>query len=243
MPSEAVPYDLLAADYARHRMVHPGVLRGLVETAALTNNSRVLDVGCGTGNYLRALRSLVGCECWGVEPSQEMLAQARSNNPDATLAQGSAERLDLPTASFDLIFSTDVIHHVSDRAAYFRKAARLLTTGGRFCTMTESPDELAGRRPQSLYFPDTVAVELTRYPSPEQLRAELAETGFGDITDQHVEATYQVTDATSYRAKVYSSMLFISQEAFERGMARMEDDLRRGPIEGFARNTLLWATK
>lgn len=243
MPSEAVPYDQLAADYARHRTVHPGVLRGLVETAMLTSSSRVLDVGCGTGNYLRALRALVGCECWGVEPSLEMLAQARSNNPDATLAQGSAEHLDLPPASFDLIFSTDVIHHVGDRPAFFREAARLLATGGRLCTMTESPEVLAARRPQSLYFPDTVAVELKRYPSLEQLRVELSEAGFDSITEQHVEATYQVTDATSYRAKVYSSMLFISQEAFERGIARMEDDLRQGPIEGFARNTLIWATR
>lgn len=87
-----------------------------------------------------------------------------------------------------------------------------------------------------------MGIELQRYPRIEQLRAELADAGFGQLPEQHVGATYQVTDAASYRAKVYSSLLFIPPEAFARGLARIEDDLRRGPLAGVAQQTLLWAT-
>src|SRR3712207_7697189 len=39
---------------------------------------------------------------------------------------GRAEGLPVPDASFDLVYSVDVIHHVGDRPAAFREAARVL---------------------------------------------------------------------------------------------------------------------
>ena len=70
-------YDLLAREYAQHRQVHPEVLKDLLQTGALNRSSQVLDVGCGTGNYTSALEKAAGCSCWGVEPSEQMLAKAR----------------------------------------------------------------------------------------------------------------------------------------------------------------------
>ena len=97
-------YDTLAGSYALHRRVHPGVFAGLVEDGAIGPHSRVLEVGCGTGNYLRALRTATGCIVSGVEPSPEMLSRAPG---DIALAQGRAEQLPLPDASVDLVFSVD----------------------------------------------------------------------------------------------------------------------------------------
>jgi ubiquinone/menaquinone biosynthesis C-methylase UbiE len=44
-----------------------------------------------------------------------MLAIATSKTSGSHLRLGRAERLDYPTAFFDLVFSIDVIHHVEDR--------------------------------------------------------------------------------------------------------------------------------
>ena len=60
-----VSYDQLAADYARHRQVHPEVVRQLVENGQLDSTCCVLEVGCGTVNYLRTLQRRIGCS--GVE--------------------------------------------------------------------------------------------------------------------------------------------------------------------------------
>ena len=59
----------IAAEYARHRQVHPGVLCDLMETSGLGSGSRVLEVGCGTGNYIKALARLTGCQAHGIDPS------------------------------------------------------------------------------------------------------------------------------------------------------------------------------
>ena len=239
----AIDYDQIAAEYARHRQIHPGVFQALAEAAQPT--SRVLEVGCGTGNYIIALHTQTGCPCAGIDPSPEMLTQARTR-PHAAhvdLRVGSAEHLNHPPASFDLVFSVDVIHHVRDRPAYYRQAHRVLASGGRICTVTDSEWIIRHRQPLSTYFAGTVEPELARYPRIPALRAMLAEAGFDEIIAHRVECTYELDDIQIYRDKAYSALHLISEDAFQRGIARMEHDLAQGPIPCTPRYTLLWGTK
>ena len=235
-------YDALAQDYAQHRQVHPGVLQGLIHTANLTSASRVLDVGCGTGNYLLALQQATGCSCWGIEPSQQMLAQARERAPTARLQRGTAQRLDHPAGTFDLVFSVDVIHHVGDPSAYYRQAHRVLKEGGRVCTVTDSEELIRRRQPLSVYFPETIDVDLRRYPPVSKLRAMMVDAGFHDLQEALAEFPYSLTSIQSYRHKAFSCLHLIPAQAFQRGIRRMERDLRAGPIPCVARYLLLWGT-
>jgi ubiquinone/menaquinone biosynthesis C-methylase UbiE len=238
-----IDYDQIAAAYARHRQVHPGVFQALVEV--VQPSSRVLEVGCGTGNYITALQAQTGCACAGIDPSPEMLAQARTRPQAAQvdLRVGSGEQIDRPPASFDLVFSVDVIHHVRDRPAYYRHAYRVLDSGGRICTATDSEWIIRHRQPLSAYFPDTVAPELARYPRIPALREMMAEAGFDGIAADTVEWSYEIDDIQIYRDKAYSALHLISEEAFRRGIARLESDLARGPIRCTPRYALLWGTK
>ncbi len=238
-----IDYDPIAAAYARHRQVHPGVLQNLVEVSSAGRTARLLEVGCGTGNYIVALQSLLDCACWGIDPSEEMLARARERSSRVQFQRGSAEHLGLPADSFDLLFSVDVIHHVRDRAAYFRQAHRALGPGGKICTVTDSEWIIRQRQPLAIYFPETVERELARYPRIAQLRALMADVGFEQIEEHSVEFPYQLTDAQAYRDKAFSSLHLIPEVAFQRGLARMERDLRQGPIPCVSRYLLLWGVK
>jgi len=236
-----IEYDQIAEAYAQHRGIHPGVLAALC--AAATPDSRALEVGCGTGNYIAALQAEVGCLCWAIDPSVEMLAQARAHGTAVHLIQGRGERIDLDPASFDLLFSVDVIHHVADHAAYYREAYRVLAPGGRICTATDSAWIIRHRQPLSTYFPETVPPELARYPRIATLRAHMAAAGFDDLEERTVEYTYLLHDVGAYRARTFSALHLISEEAFQRGLARMEHDLAEGPIVCTPRYTLLWGRK
>lgn len=235
-----VDYDRLAAAYARHRAVNPGLLAAL---ARETGGARVLEVGAGTGNHILALAEVSGCEGHGVEPSEEMRTRAQKRPGGVSFVAGRAERLEFDDDSFDLVFSVDVIHHVGDRAAYFAEARRVLKPGGRICTATDSEDIFRTRRPLADYFPETVAVELKRYPRIATLRAEMTAAGFDGLEDEEVAHRFEVDSLEPYREKAFSSLLYIDDQAFARGLARMEADLARGPLAGLSRYLLLWGTK
>jgi SAM-dependent methyltransferase len=233
-------YDILATAYARNRSIHPGVLGCLVETGRVSAASDVLEVGCGTGNYSIALHEAADCRGAGVDPSAEMLAVTRSRTDALYFRQGRAESLPFTPPGFDLIFSVDVIHHLTDRRAFFREAARLLGPGGRLCTVTDSAEDIRRRVPLSSHFPETVAVELARYPSIETLRAEMAEAGFTSIWMETTKQPYPLTDIQGYRERAYSSLHLIPDDAFRRGIERLEQAPTVGPIDALSLYTLVW---
>ena len=70
MITQLIDYNKTAAEYAQHRQVHPRVLQSLLEISGVSSASKVLEVGCGTGNYILAVESLTGCVCWGIDPSE-----------------------------------------------------------------------------------------------------------------------------------------------------------------------------
>jgi ubiquinone/menaquinone biosynthesis C-methylase UbiE len=238
-----IDYNLLSAEYARHRQVHPEVLKGLLTGAALARTARVLEVGCGTGNYITAISNYAGCEAWGIDPSDQMLAHARAGSAAVTFRPGRAEILDFPPDTFDLVFSVDVIHHIVDRPASFCAAYRVLRPGGRVCTVTDSADIIRRRQPLSVYFPESVDVELARYPKISDLGNFMRQAGFMDLREQTVEYAFTTTDIQAYRDRAFSSLHLISEAAFQAGIRRMEADLEKGPIQCVPRYLLLWGTK
>jgi hypothetical protein len=53
-----VTYDRVADDYAAHREIHGGVFEDLCQRGGVGPHAAVLEVGCGTGNYIRVLIEL-----------------------------------------------------------------------------------------------------------------------------------------------------------------------------------------
>lgn len=238
-----IDYEQLASEYARHRSINPEVLKGLLVTSRIDGSSKVLEVGCGTGNYTLAVQEAAGCSCWGIDPSEEMLSKANTQSTTVDFSIGRAETLDYPADFFDLVFSVDVIHHVRDRAAYFQGAYRVLRPGGRICTVTDSEEIIRNRETLSVYFPETVEMELARYPRIGKLRQTMEETGFESITECIARHHGHLTDIQAFRDKAFSSLHLIPERAFQRGIERMSRDLRRGPISFQERYLLLWGRK
>jgi ubiquinone/menaquinone biosynthesis C-methylase UbiE len=236
-------YEQGALGYAAHRQIHPSVLQGLCLRGHLGSGSRCLEVGCGTGNYASALLRHVRCVAFGLDPASAMLAHARAQPECVVWLLGRAEQLSFADDALDLVFSVDVIHHISDKVAFFREVRRTLRPGGRVCTVTDSEEIIRRREILSGYFPETVEYELARYPRITQLEAWLAATGIENQGVITVKAQYQVTNAQPFRDKAYSALHLISEAAWQDGLERLEGDLARGPIRGSSRYACVWGRK
>jgi SAM-dependent methyltransferase len=92
---------------------------------------RVLDLGCGTGRFVAALRD-AGADPVGVEVAEAALERARRNVPGADLRllvpDGS---LPLEHGSVDLVWCSEVLEHVPDVAHLLVEARRVLKPGAR----------------------------------------------------------------------------------------------------------------
>jgi 2-polyprenyl-3-methyl-5-hydroxy-6-metoxy-1,4-benzoquinol methylase len=90
---------------------------------------RVLDVGCGKGNFGEALKQSRKIEVWGIEPVASAVAEA-AGKLDRAIEGMFTPETDLPRESFDAIIFNDVLEHLPDPAAALRLARTLLKPGG-----------------------------------------------------------------------------------------------------------------
>jgi SAM-dependent methyltransferase len=241
----SIDFNSYADAYLRNRAIQPMVLQALVGGSHLVPGDAVLEIGCGTANYLSAIVTETGATGYGIDPAEEMLAEARSmpERADLALRVAPAESLPFPDGAFRFVFSVDVIHHVSDRVAAAREAYRVLAAGGRLCIVTDSHDDITNRIPLASHFPETVPHDLARYPAMETVQSELADAGFGDVAFARVAYAYPLTNLTPYRERAYSVLRLIPEDAFAAGMTRLDRDLANGPIPACSVYTLIWATK
>jgi ubiquinone/menaquinone biosynthesis C-methylase UbiE len=149
LPLYDVMTALLGADGAR---------RALLDLAPLRAGHRVLDIGCGTGSFVALLkRRYPEVEVVGLDPDPKALARARRKAERAHVSvrfdQGFSDELEYPTASFDLVFSSFMFHHLQGdtKQKTLRETRRVLKPGGRLCLLDfEEPH--SHRLPSLLHF-------------------------------------------------------------------------------------------
>ena len=243
-PQPGLTYDRdIAEIYARHRGVRPELLKVLVEESGVNRQSNALEVGCGTGNYIIAVQFVSGCAAKGLDVSEEMLVHAQRRDSPVGFSVGTAEYLDVPDDSQDFIFTVDVVHHLGSPADHYREAYRAMAPDGRVCTVTHSEDMFRNTMVLAEYFPETIEVNLDRYPPVATLHHAMSGAGFRRLREIQISYPAVVSESGLYARRAYSPLHEIEDDAFEEGLVRLEADLAKGPIEGSRQYLMIWGTK
>jgi SAM-dependent methyltransferase len=118
-----------AAGYARFRPSYPAALVDwILAEAGVHRGDRVADVGCGTGIFTRLLAQR-GLEVTGIDPNEDMLAQARAAGGPADYRRGEAAATGLDGASVALVAVAQAFHWF-DADAALAEFHRVLQPGG-----------------------------------------------------------------------------------------------------------------
>lgn len=228
----AVPepdFGARAADYERLRPLDDNWLEAfdVVVREAELRGGRVLDVGCGTGKFCRVLAERGLARVWGVDPSPQMLAEARRRVPASVgLKRGSAERLPFKPASFDACVLWTTVHLI-ERPRAFAELHRVLAPRGRLAIVTFTPEHFQ-RYWQNEFFPSIARVDLARHPSPEQLEQELPAARFEPPRilrlSQRAELDREVA-LERIRGRAISTFDLLDDDEIRRGTEKAEREL------------------
>lgn len=119
---------------------HIGMLRTMtVDLAQLKPGERILDVGCGTGGVTIPAKQRVGKtgHAAGIDPAPEMISVAQKKAAlakfDIDFRVGVIESLPYPDASFDVVTSSLMMHHLPKEVQVrgLAEVRRVLKPGGR----------------------------------------------------------------------------------------------------------------
>lgn len=132
--------DLGPDVYARWRTSEIGAITERLEGQLVlellgdVNGCRVLDVGCGDGEFALELTRR-GAIVTGVDASAAMIDAAKDraklHNANITFQVAVAEHLPLPAEQFDIVTAVTILCFVDDAAPVFGEIGRVLRPGGR----------------------------------------------------------------------------------------------------------------
>ena len=190
--------------------------------------STVMEVGCGTGHWLRELAGTVQTLI-GLDRSSGMLARARQASA-VDLVRGDALSLPFATASVDRLFCVNVLHHIADHATFLKECRRVIRPNGGFMTIALDPYDGRDRWWVYDYFPRALTLDRERYPAVSRIRELLTAAGFGDTSTEVAEhltgavpyAEAHARGSTDRRAT--SQLMVISDEEYADGMRRLGVD-------------------
>jgi len=195
---------------------------------------RLLDIGCGTGRFAIPLAcSLEEFSVTGADASEKMLEQARQK-PQAARVNWSLQNVcsqNFESGSFDVVFLSDLLHHIDDPVAALRECFRVLRPGGWLISKYGAMENIA-HDPEHRFFPGTIEVDAARTPTEPMMAHWLEQAGFNRIASQTQEERTRITAEcrlAAAQAKSISVLHLISREQFQQGLRDLSQFINSHP--------------
>lgn len=191
---------------------------------------RVLDIGSGTGRFSLPIAEAFSAWVIGIEPSEGMRCKATTASRAGHISYvgGKAEDIPFVDGCVDAVFASMVIHHFADIAQAGREIARVLRPHGQVFIRNSFKDRLDSVRYYD-FFPSARHIDNSRLPSIE-IVVDIFR-GIGLLFEDHRVVRQCIDDSLTahyerIKLKALSTFEFISDEEFQSGIRRMEEEAR-----------------
>ncbi|KRE30926.1 class I SAM-dependent methyltransferase [Paenibacillus sp. Soil522] len=235
-------YDVIGKEYDTSRKADSEITRRLMNHFQVFEDSRILDVACGTGNYTIALSKL-GLNITGTDISEEMLSKARNKSNIVTWDQADVLHLSYQDGEFSGATCILAIHHFKDLLKAFEQVHRVLSQG-RFVIFTSSPEQME-RYWLKEYFPQAMMDSCYQMPKVSDVVDNLKKVGFKIVGIETFLIQPTLSDFFLYSGKYDPSMYLnpkvrtgistfassASQEEIDAGCTRLKADIENGQIQ------------
>lgn len=223
-------FKVYAKNYDIYRKADLGLLETAIDSLKIDTSMRVLDFGCGTGNYLKALQMKGYNNLFGLDQSEEMCKIA-SEKSTAIIKKGSHVNVPYEDDYFDAIIIIDVVHFITDIKFLFDSLWRICKNNGRVFIATQSQTQLE-TRVYSKYFPSTTTIDKLRHHDISKLISAAESSGFSlhTVKDYLTGADFLVDDNyfNLIKNKAFYIFRLLSDDEFNDGVAKLQIDMNNG---------------
>lgn len=140
------------------------------EMVPFNTELKVLDVGCGTGNYTFRLLNK-GCQVIGVDISEDMLSVAREKMSDVCFVHSSVYGLPFPEDKFDLVFSMATFEFIEEFEAAYFEMQRITKPGGHIFIGTINGDSSWGELYTSKEYKESTVFRNAFFKNPMNIKS------------------------------------------------------------------------
>ena len=166
--------------------------------ASLGPDSKVLDVGCGSGDFLNCIRHHLHCRVSGVDTSQQAAFVAKQQY-QIDVFQGRILDAPIEDNTFDLVTAMSCIEHMNDPAAAVRRIWSLCKPKGWFYLKTPNFNSLAAKWFKDRWYNLDCPRHLYLF-TPATIKALLTEYDFRDIHVYHDPSAKGLVGSLQYAA-------------------------------------------
>lgn len=202
----------------------------LIEHAQIESGQRVLDVGCGTGGFARAIAERASATVVGIDDAERFIAFARElPAPERGKVEwrvGRAQALPVESGSFDCVLLSLVLHQLRHPEVAAAEAFRVLARGGKVLVRTIAPEDVSRRVPER-FVPAIAAADVERMPPLAQIEGWLTAAGFKLTARCCVLRNKRLSLDEEERRLVVEARTryaFVSAAELEAGLERMREE-------------------
>ena len=221
-----INFDEFSKRYDKLRVADLGIIRYFIDKVKLQKDDNILDFGCGTGNYLVALKNEGYNNLFGIDNSLGMITQAKKKL-DAHISFGNHYDYPWHEHFFDFIFSVDVIHLIDNLDLLVNKFDKSLNRQGTIAIVTQSHEQINSVF-FNKYFPSLSTIDIARHPSIDNISKAFKQLGFY-LEEKVVKQDKSLLINNNYlnciKEKSFTILELIPKEEFILGVKKFEKDL------------------
>lgn len=232
----------ISSVYSRSRSLSNETIRMWMDSIASRINKAeiktVVDLGCGTGRFSKALAGAFSCKVIGVDPSVKMLSAAKKDviHSEIKFIRGDSNHIPVNDLSADIMFLSQVYHHLSDINIFLREAERVIKSRGYLIIRNSTVDNMNSYL-YPKFFPSATVIDLERLPARRGILNQIQNGNFsvkysGAVIQEFAENHLEYYKKISMRS--CSDLAAITDDEFTEGLEKLKkyclSNSDKGPV-------------
>jgi 2-polyprenyl-3-methyl-5-hydroxy-6-metoxy-1,4-benzoquinol methylase len=239
-----INFDEFASRYDDLRKADNELISTLIKECDIRKNGKILDFGCGTGNYIKKFQEQGFNNIFGLDTSEDMREMAFYKT-GATIYEQFSDVSEI----FDIILIIDVMHFIKDTYSLAQKLHSKCTDEAVIAIVTQSNEQIKNRG-YNEFFPSAKKIDLKRYHDIGTLIKDFERASFSlqkkIIFKGNTTRKFNLAFLDKVRKKCFSMFELIDENEFNSGIKKFEEALAKNNNvikESYAGKTILLFSK